>query len=75
MQVQPIAVKMENGAIRTELTLIEFQGTFEHSEAVDGQFTGMELGQINEKAGDSYELTVGNHLLKGKSASDLLTQL
>ena len=41
---------------------------------MDDQFKGLELGQIVEKSGGQYELTVGNHLLKGKYCTKL-TQL
>ena len=50
--------------------LIEFQGEFEHSEMIDGDFKGMELGRITEKNNGQYELKVGNHLLRGKSGFD-----
>ena len=41
---------------------------------MDDQFKGLELGQIVETSGGQYELTVGNHLLKGKDRTKL-TQL
>ena len=66
MQVQPIPVKLSSGAIQNELTLIEFQGSFEHSEYADGQYRGLDLGQLEEKSAGNYSLTVGNQLLNGK---------
>ena len=55
--------------------LIEFQGEFEHSEIIDGQFKGIELGRLTEKNNGAYELKVGNHLLRGKSDFDSANSL
>ena len=68
MLVQPIPVSVRDGAKERELMLLEFQGEFEHTEINDASmFGGLDLGQLVEKSQGNYELTVGNHLLKGKA--------
>ena len=50
------------------MILFEFQGEFEHTEISDtNQFDGLDLGSLIERSQGTYELMVGNHLLKGKS--------
>ena len=67
MLVQPIPITVGPDAKQTEMVLFEFQGEFEHSQVTDSnQFGGLDLGSLQEKAQGTYELTVGNHLLKGK---------
>ena len=78
MLVQPIPITVQNGAKENELVLLEFQGEFEHTELEaplkyenrnqSNLINGLDLGQLVERAAGNYELTVGNHLLKGKSA-------
>ena len=68
MLVQPIPITVQQGAKDKEMILFEFQGEFEHTEISEmSQFGGLDLGQMTEKAQGTYELTVGNHLLKGKA--------
>lgn len=49
---------------QSELLMIEFQGEFEHNH--EDSFEGLDLGTLTERPGGTYELTVGNHLLRGK---------
>ena len=48
----------------TEMLIFEFQGEFEHS--CFDQFEDLELGDLAVKTGGNYEITCGNHLLRGK---------
>ena len=67
MLVRPIPITAKDGAKEKEMVLFEFQGEFEHTEINDpNMFAGLDLGQLVEKAQGFYELSVGNHLLKGK---------
>ena len=67
MLVRPIPISVQDGAAQQEMILFEFQGEFEHNEISEANaFGGLELGALVEKAQGTYELTVGNHLLKGK---------
>ena len=70
MLVEPIPITVQDGAKNKELVLLEFQGDFEHTDMSEpDQFRGLELGSLVEKPMGNYELTVGNHLLKGKTCS------
>jgi len=59
-----IQIAVPSGTAVSEMVMLEFQGEFEHTEQV--QLEGLELGQLEKKEGENYELKVGNHLLKGK---------
>ena len=67
-----IAVKVAGpDSLKNEMTLIEFQGEFEHSDlgegAVNAVGSGLDLGELEQKSGGNYELRINNQLLHGKS--------
>jgi len=76
MRVQPIPIRVQSGAKHKEMVLFEFQGEFEHTEINDpNEFAALDLGSLVEKPQGTYELTVGNHLLKGKNPGDFNSKL
>ena len=44
---------------------MEFQGEFEYSDGSEA-FDDLELGVLNEVSKGTFDLKIGNHLLKGK---------
>ena len=56
-------IKLSSEAPVPEFLIFEFQGEFEHTTLDD--FDEQVLGSVLEKPGGNFELTCGNHLLKG----------
>ena len=56
-------IKLSSEGPVPEYLIFEFQGEFEHTTLDD--FDEQVLGSVQEKAGGNFELTCGNHLLKG----------